>query len=274
MRMSRGFSAARERPPTQIGSWRIRRFAELDSTNTKALELGAFGAPARTVVIADRQTRGRGRGRRRWFSRGADSLTFSLILRPAPPEMGSPAAGLVAVAAGLCVARSVEALAGLEARVKWPNDVVVGGRKLAGVLVETSRHRAGRRSGIVMVVGVGINLTTPPRAFPREFRRTATSISASGGKRVNRAEFLGAFLRRFSRLMGRLERGDTAGIVAAWRKSSALVGRRVSVRRGKSMIRGLASGLDPAGALIVETDKGAVHVETGTVSVALWRTEG
>jgi BirA family biotin operon repressor/biotin-[acetyl-CoA-carboxylase] ligase len=272
--MSRRFPATREDLPERIGSWRIRRYAELDSTSTTALELGAFGAPARTVVVADRQTGGRGRGRRHWFSRGADSLTFSVVLRPHASGQGARTGGLVAVAAGLCVARSVEALAGLEARVKWPNDVVVDGRKVAGMLVETSRPRAGRRTGLVMVVGVGVNLSTPLRAFPDELRHIATSITAAGGPRLGRAEFLGAFLRRFARMAGRLERGDAGGVIAAWRRASVLVGRRVSVRRGRRVIRGVAAGLDRAGALVVRTDDGAVHVETGTVSIGGWRSGG
>lgn len=191
-------------------SWRVRAFGSVGSTSDVARRLAAAGAPEGTVVVAGTQWAGRGRRGDPWHSpRGG--LWFSMVLRPGLPD--DDAHGVCA-AASLAVSRAVRVAAGVPAEVKWPNDVLVGGRKVAGVLVE------GGRAGNY-VLGVGINVNVPADEMPVAAGYEATSLEREAGRRFDRAELLGAFLSEFEPRYIALKRGGVAAIAGEWRTASS-----------------------------------------------------
>jgi BirA family transcriptional regulator, biotin operon repressor / biotin---[acetyl-CoA-carboxylase] ligase len=213
-----------------------------DSTNERARELALAGAPHGTLVTADEQTAGRGRQGRSWMAPARSAVTMSVVLRGLEARHAAiPLAAAVAVCEGL---------APLECRIKWPNDVWVDRRKVAGILVE------GRPQEGWAVLGLGVNVSTAREDFPPELRDTATSLRIAGDDR-GVEEVLAAVL---AALDARL-RQPVAEVLAAWRERDALRGERVRWRDGE----GTAAGIDDAGALIVETDPGRVTLDAGEV---------
>ena len=227
---------------------RIHHHERLDSTNTRALELARAGEPHGTVVIAEGQTAGRGRLGRSFFSPPYTSLYTSIILRPDLPLAEAPT---LVLASAVAVAEAVAAEAGPAARVeiKWPNDVLIAGRKTSGILMELGAEGA-RIDHVVM--GIGVNLNLLRSDLPEEFRHRATSLAAELGRPVDRI----AFTRR---LFGTLEEVLDAhasdgfdAIRSRFESRSALTGRSVRVEGGPGEeIRGVALGLDRDGALLV-----------------------
>jgi BirA family biotin operon repressor/biotin-[acetyl-CoA-carboxylase] ligase len=197
------------------------------------------------LVTASEQTAGRGRSQRAWVAPAGSSVLMSLVLRDLGE--GAPLVPLTAAVA-LCDALSgwVDRLA-----IKWPNDVWIGGRKAAGILVE------GRPQEGWAVLGIGLNVLSRIEDFPPELRDTATSIAAAGGGRPTVEAVLAAVLGDLSR---RLEQPAEA-VLAAWRERDALLGAPVSWGDG----RGVAAGVDDSGALLVDTDSGRVTLDAGEV---------
>jgi BirA family transcriptional regulator, biotin operon repressor / biotin---[acetyl-CoA-carboxylase] ligase len=218
-----------------IGAPRVH-FRLTDSTNERARELAAGGAPHGTLVTADEQSAGRGRQGRTWTAPPRSALLMSLVLRDLRETL--PLAAAVAVC---------EALP-LEATIKWPNDIWVRGRKLAGILVE------GRPQEGWAVLGIGLNVRTSE--FPAELRETATSLLREGVDTTSE-EVLRRVLVALSEWLPR----PTAPVLAAWRERDALLGRTVRWADGS----GVGSGVDEAGALLVDTAQGRVALQAGEV---------
>lgn len=220
-------------------SWRIVRFPILASTNDLALEWMRSGeAGPRTVLVADEQTSGRGRPGRSWHS-PPGSLLITAVL-PFGPET----AGWTALAAGIAVAEAVESL-GADPRLKWPNDVLLDGAKLAGILVETSvPHLAA--------VGVGMNVRNPRPPDPHLAARTAVLADRLPGVSVE--SVLEAVLPALDRAWELLAAGDTAALRRDWEMRDATAGRRVRSAAGEGTVLGLAGD----GGLLVQTDGGEV----------------
>ena len=217
--------------------WRLT-----DSTNERARELALAGAPHGTLVTADEQTAGRGRQGRSWVAPARSAVTMSVVLRDLDERHAAiPLAAAVAVC---------EALAPLDGRIKWPNDVWVDRRKVSGILVE------GRPQEAWAVLGLGVNVTTAREEFPPELRETATSLRLAGDDR-GVEEVLAAVL---AALDARLAQ-PAAEVLTALRERDALRGERVRWRDGE----GWAAGIDDSGALIVETDTGRVTLDAGEV---------
>ncbi len=225
----------------------VVRFEVVDSTQRHAARLIADGAADGTAVVAETQTEGRGRRGRVWSDTPGASLLMSVLLRTTLPPSRVPTLSL---AAGVAVVDALASSAGIGARLKWPNDVLVGGRKVAGILLE--------RHGGAVVLGIGINVTTD--AVPPDLAARATSIVAEGG-RPDREALLAAVLEAVERWRGRLEREGFAPIRVRWTELAATIGQRVSV----DGLQGLAVGLDDDGALVLATASGRARVLAGDV---------
>jgi BirA family biotin operon repressor/biotin-[acetyl-CoA-carboxylase] ligase len=207
-----------------------------DSTSERARELALSGAPHGTLVTADEQASGRGRQGRVWTAPARSAVLMSLVLRELSETL--PLAAAVAVCEALPA----------EAAIKWPNDVWIEGRKVAGILVE------GRPQEGWAVLGIGLNVTTG--SFPDELRATATSLRLQGVD-TTPSRVLDDLLRSLARW---LEEGPAA-VLAAWRRRDALDGRRVRWADGE----GIAAGIDDSGALVVQTGNGRVALDAGEV---------
>jgi BirA family biotin operon repressor/biotin-[acetyl-CoA-carboxylase] ligase len=225
----------------------IIRLDVVDSTQRHAAALAASGALDGTAVVADTQTHGRGRRGRVWVDTPGASLLVSIVLRTSLPLARVPT---LSIAAGVAVAEALIESAGVEARLKWPNDVLVGGRKIAGVLLE--------RHGDVVILGIGINVG---QTFAEgDLTDRATSVRREGG-RADRDAILAAVLAATVRWRARLEQEGFDQIRARWTALASTLGRRVTA----DTVVGTALGLDDDGALIVETDTGITRVLAGDV---------
>jgi BirA family biotin operon repressor/biotin-[acetyl-CoA-carboxylase] ligase len=215
------------------------------STNETARAMAIAGAPAWTLVAAGHQTAGRGRAGRTWVDRPGGAVMFSVVLRPslAPERLG-----VVALAAGAAVAGSAAERTGAAVRCKWPNDLIVDGAKVGGILAESEVDGDTVR---YVVVGVGVNLEAPE------------GVEGAGALGPTDPEALIAgSLRRLEAML----RDDPARILEAWRAVSDTLGRRVEARSGAGeAVRGLAADVDDTGALVLETPHGRRRVAAGDV---------
>lgn len=223
-------------------------FYEVDSTNNLAKELAMYGAHEGTVVIAETQTRGRGRLDREWVS-PTGGLWFSIILRP---KLRPAEAVKLTFVAGLAVAEVLSRTFGLKAEVKWPNDILVNGRKICGILTEMST--TGETVNFV-VVGIGVNANFDvEKVFPEPLRKITTSIEKELGRKVQLEELLGAILERLENLYELFLREGFNPILKEWKKYAGFLGRQVEVISQLEKLRGLALDVNHEGALIVKLD--------------------
>jgi BirA family biotin operon repressor/biotin-[acetyl-CoA-carboxylase] ligase len=214
----------------------------LASTQDRARALAAAGAGP-SVVVADVQSAGQGTRGRSWESPAGASLLASWLFRPSPAEPG-----LFALLAGVAVARALERLGIREASLKWPNDVEVGQKKVAGALA----HATTDREGGSLVLGIGVNVHQRLNDFPVELRASATSL-ALAGQSVDRLSLFVDLTRELDRVAAPAERGTA---LAEWRARSTVLGREVEVtREGRPVVRGVARDIADDGALLVGSDR-------------------
>jgi len=228
---------------------RIFHFFRTDSTNRVALELGHAGEAEGAVVLAEEQTAGRGRGGRAWHSERATGIYVTLLLRPKLAPVQAP---LLTMMAGLSAHSAVQALTGLEVDLKWPNDLLVRGRKLGGILTEMHAE-----PGQIRFVIVGIGLNVNQEKFPGELADLATSLRAETGKPQSRMQLLVRLLHEFESDYNRFLREGVATVVARFESVSSYArGKRVRVTNGTESYVGTTAGLGPEGLLQVERDGG------------------
>ncbi len=228
---------------------RIFHFFRTDSTNRVALELGHAGEPEGAVVLAEEQTAGRGRGGRAWHSERATGIYVTLLLRPKLAPVQAP---LLTMMAGLSAHSAVQALTGLEVDLKWPNDLLVRGRKLGGILTEMHAE-----PGQIRFVIVGIGLNVNQEKFPGELANLATSLRAETGKPQSRMQLLVRLLHEFESDYNRFLREGVATVVARFESVSSYArGKRVRVTNRTESYVGTTAGLGPEGLLQVERDGG------------------
>lgn len=216
----------------------------IDSTNSRAMRVAEAGARHGTVVVADAQTSGRGRFGRRWESPPGVNIYLSLLLRP-PIE--PPRAPQLTLVTAVALAEAVEKGTGLAPRLKWPNDLYIGGRKAAGILAEMAADPDLVRH---VVIGVGLNVNAQPGDFPEELRETATSLRIAAGRTFPRAGMLALFLDAFAAAYGRFLAGGLAPFLPAWRRRSLLDGKRAALRLRDEDVRGTVLGIDDTGRLL------------------------
>lgn len=252
----------RRRLKTRVFGTKIQHYEEVGSTNDVAKELASRGAPQGTLVIAERQTGGRGRMGRTWYSpRGG--LWFSIILRP---DLTPGEVPLLALTLGVGVAKAL-AKEGLDCRLKWPNDVLINGRKVCGILTELDAEM-----DIVnyVIAGIGINVNNDVEDFPEEFRRLATTVKAVLGKEVSLVGLLVRVLQELEDAYFTLERKGGSVILDEWRRLSSTLGKKVKVVTHGVTLEGIARDVAENGALVLELESGrresiisgdCVHIE-------------
>ncbi|HNQ74896.1 MAG TPA: biotin--[acetyl-CoA-carboxylase] ligase [Verrucomicrobiota bacterium] len=239
--------------PTEVVGREIRVFARTTSTNDIVEKLARDGVGEGVVVFAEAQTKGRGRLGRAWISPMRKGLWFSILLRP---RLRPQEATQLTVAAATATARAIRAVTGLRAEIKWPNDILTGGRKVAGILTELSAE-VDRVKHITLGIGVSVNLTETE--FPGELRKTATSLRLALGRPVARAELATAILRELDRDYARILRGEFPALADEWEAQCTTIGRQVTVEMGRRKICGRAEALDGEGALLLRTEHGGLE---------------
>jgi len=229
----------------------------VDSTQNHLRSLALSGAPEGTVVVALEQTSGKGRMGRSWFSpRGG--LWFSLLLRPSLQLRDLPKLTLLF---GVAVAEAVEEL-GVDVCLKWPNDLLAGGKKVCGILMETSAEPDRVE---YVLVGVGINVNFPTTSLPEEVRSKSTTLSEALGKKIDRCGLIARILELSEELYREAQEDGFENVLNAWRSRSCTTGRNVTVMSFGNVLKGTAVGIDEDGSLLLETESGRVRVYSGDV---------
>jgi BirA family biotin operon repressor/biotin-[acetyl-CoA-carboxylase] ligase len=241
----------RQRLKGSLFGKRIHHFFKVDSTNRVALELAHAGEPEGAVVLAEEQTAGRGRAGRAWHSERAVGIYVTLVLRPKLAPVQAP---LLTMMAGLSAYTAIRAHSGLVIDLKWPNDLLIGGKKVGGILTEMHAE-----PGQVRFVIVGIGLNVNQEKFPAELGSLATSLRIEGGRPQSRLELLVRLLREFENDYNEFLREGSASVIDRFTKvSSYAQGKRVRVSNGKDAFTGVTAGLGPEGLLQVQRDSGQV----------------
>jgi len=235
-------------------------FDSIDSTNTCAKTLADAGMEDGAVVFAEHQTAGKGRNGRAWISEPGKNLLFSVILRPKLPK---EQAVFLTFYSAVSVAQAVESVVGKPIECKWPNDVLLNGKKFCGILLETSFQET---SLAYSVVGIGINLNQ--REFGAEMSNRVTSLSLEQGEGFDRKQMFQRIVLQLDRFYTDVLAGDFKEIMKTWNSKCTMFGRPVTVERAHDRLSGKAVGLSSDGGLMIETSSGTSTVYAGDVTVS------
>ncbi len=227
-------------------AWHIHSFGKVGSTNDVARRIAQGGAAEGTVVLAETQASGRGRRGSAWHS-PPGGLWFSIVLKPHLP---AERAGGLSIVGALSVARAVADVAGIDASIKWPNDVVVDGRKLAGIMLETAGNG-------VLIMGVGLNANVAPEDLPKLEWYEATSLLRETGRTFVRGALLARIAREFERRYFLYRSPEHHELVEEWRELSVIFGQQVRVTARGRTLEGTVHALDDDGGIIVRLPAGA-----------------
>jgi BirA family biotin operon repressor/biotin-[acetyl-CoA-carboxylase] ligase len=228
----------------------IYYYDAVESTNLVATELARQGAPEGTVVLADQQHSGRGRGSRSWHSPAGVGIYCSVVLRPRT----TPArAQLITLMAGVSIVKAIALLTGLSPRVKWPNDILVNDKKVAGILLESMMSKA---QIVYSVIGFGINVNNGPADLPKNIRVKASSLLIELNKPVDRSKLLIETFSELERFCHKLQQEDFPVILEQWRHCSSTLGQRVLIWQKDRATEGIAVDLTEDGGLLVGVEGG------------------
>ncbi|MGZ6290965.1 MAG: biotin--[acetyl-CoA-carboxylase] ligase [Syntrophales bacterium] len=236
-----------------FGKGEIIYFEETDSTNVRAKYLAGDGAPEGTVVVAEKQTQGRGRRGRSWFSPPGEGIYTSMVLRPPIPPNEAPKLTLLA---SVAVAEALLSLTSLKVSIKWPNDILIKGKKVAGILTEISTEMD--RIDYV-VIGVGVNVNTPRNGLPPDIANTATSVLIETGRAFPRIALLRAYLEWFEIYYETFKTKGFDPILKRWKHLADIIGRRISVELMGRVRVGKVLDVDKEGFLILQDRKGTME---------------
>src|SRR5262249_28332035 len=231
----------------------IRVFQETTSTNDVIEKLARDGVKEGVVVFAESQTKGRGRLGRKWASPARKGLWFSTLLRP---ELQPQQTTQLTVAAAVALRRAIESVTGLKAEIKWPNDLLLRGKKIAGILTELSAELDRVKH---VILGIGVDVNQASADFPADLRRIATSLRAELDESVSRSDLAVAILRELDHDYSRVCSGRFAALADEWESFCTTIGQHVVIRVGDRQMRGRAESLGEDGALLLRTEYG--HLE-------------
>jgi len=235
-------------------------YPEISSTNTRAMEMAWDNAHEGTVVIAEIQTSGKGRLGRKWIS-PKGNLYFSVILRPDIPLHKAP---LITLMGAVAVASAIRGICQVHAEIKWPNDVLISGKKVCGLLTEMSAEQDRIRH---IVLGIGVDVNMDLEVLPTDVRTRTTSLMSETSQKINRNALLKEIFRKIDQWYPVLFQ-DPAQVLKAWEKFNMTLGRRVIISGAGEALEGLAQGLDTEGRLIVKLDDGTTRtVAAGEVTI-------
>ncbi|MCL6458466.1 MAG: biotin--[acetyl-CoA-carboxylase] ligase [Gorillibacterium sp.] len=232
----------------------LRLYDSLPSTQDEARKWVAQGAPHGALVLAEEQTSGRGRFGRQWISPSGKGVWMSIILKPDKPFL-NPAQLTLLCAVALC--RAVRKLTGLDAGIKWPNDLLINARKVSGILLESVEPRSDGNT--IIIAGIGISVNLQQEDYPDWLQPKATSLRIESGNPVDRYELISAFLKQLEELYVLYLREGFSAIRSLWEAHSLTLCQNISVQMPEGIVTGLAVRLDETGALIIRTADGNEH---------------
>ncbi len=246
---------------TNLFGNKIYAFWSVGSTNEFAYRRAVQGEKEGALVIAEEQTKGRGRKHRKWESPFNKGLWFSLILRPELPALK---AGLLPYMAGVSVAEAVEDFTGLKPNMKWPNDLLLNGKKLCGILseVEFTNSQIG-----FIILGIGVNVNHKKDEYSEELQKQATSLRIESGLRIDRAELLAAILSQLEKNYQDVKKNDFSQIITKWKKRCQQFGQEIVIAQDDRTRRGIFEDIDGSGCLLLRTQAGErIKIVAGDVA--------
>lgn len=246
-------SAITSRLSTQWLGQTLHYFPVISSTQTEAHRLAQEGAPSGTVVVADQQEKGKGRFGRFWHSPPHTGLWFSFILRPTLPLYAMPQLTLLTAVA---VLKGIKKVIDVPLTIKWPNDLLIDGKKVAGILTEL---KAETDQVHYVVIGIGINVNQRSEDFPEELRHLATSLAIAAGRPLPRKEVIIQVLNTWEAIYSQYRREGFQPIKRDWEAYSSTLGKRITAQTTEGYVTGTAKGIDQDGALEVEDAQGRIH---------------
>ena len=257
-------SIRKELQTAVLGRNLVEVHESIDSTNLRAWDLAQAGAAEGALVLAETQTSGRGRLGRVWHSPPGQGLYFSLVLRP---DLSPESIPLLTLAAGLGAARAIEAVCGLAPGIKWPNDLTMGGRKVAGILCEMEIHPS--QGGPFVIMGLGLNVNLEPSELPPELSDKAGSLYIAFGRGWDRTVLLARIFKEIEDSCGKLVSEGPEALVTEYRRFCETLGKTVVVSQGRESFTGLATDVDASGCLVVvKPDGERVKVNAGEVTLS------
>ncbi len=237
----------------------IHCFDVLDSTNTYTKKLALQGAEEGTVVLAEEQISGRGRFERKWISSGGKNLTFSVIVRP---NISPQRIGILSLYAALAVTKGILELLEQPPTCKWPNDVLLNGKKVCGILSEAVFIDSSL-SAVIIGIGLNVNQTT----FPPAIESSAISLAQVSGHDIDRSYVLACVLGKLEELYRNIQEGRLRLIIDLWQQHSTLLGKKITVDQQGNLLRGTAKAIDDDGGLILAVNGGERKVHAGDVTI-------
>lgn len=238
---------------------KVFAFDTIDSTNNCARALAGCWAEEGTLVFAERQTAGKGRLGRSWLANPYENLTFSLVLRPTlPPE----ALNLLPLYAAVALAEAIEHETGLSVECKWPNDLLIGGKKIAGILLEGSLKEDGL-DYVVLGIGVNVNQTS----FPDDIAQRATSLKVQAGREIDRILLLREILKTLETRYTAIMKKGFHNLIPLWLSRTTMLNKEISVTQDGIVISGIVKGLSPEGALILDAGGTEKTLFAGDVTI-------
>jgi BirA family transcriptional regulator, biotin operon repressor / biotin---[acetyl-CoA-carboxylase] ligase len=245
-----------------FGKKQIACFGEIDSTNARAKELAVQAAPEGAVVIANSQLSGRGRRGRSWFSPALTGIYMSLIIRPHISPAEAPKLTLMT---SVALAEAIETISNLKTEIKWPNDILISGRKVAGILTEISTEMEFVH---YIIIGIGINVNTQSESFPEDIKDRATSLYIESGRQYSRVGMIRMILEKFEEIYNTFKIGGFKRTLKEWKKRADIVGRTVEVNTMNTIYKGEVTSIDEEGGLIVKDSRGNYHrIISGDISI-------
>lgn len=243
--------------PVRCVGWQVQVYRETASTNELAERLGRDGVREGAVVLSEFQTQGRGRLGRTWLSPGGKGILMSVLLRP---KLRPPEATRLTVLGATAVARAIERCASLRPQIKWPNDVMLDGQKVAGILTEMSAELDQVR---YLVLGIGLNANQTKDDLPLELRGASTSVRLKSGEKLNRADLAAAVIEELDHDYELAAAGEFEKVSKEWQQKCSTIGQSITVHIGDTEISGTAEAIDDEGALLVRSATNQVHRVTG-----------
>jgi len=252
-------------PGTRVMGHMVHGYPRVSSTNELAFSLATGGAPEGSIVLADAQGKGKGRLGRSWISPPGCNLYVSIIVRP---ELAPSRVQLVTLVAAVASAEAIDQVTSVVPVIKWPNDLLIEGKKVAGILTEADVRRGDVR---FVVVGLGINVNMPSVLLPSAVQRTSTSLYSETGKTISRLVLLRALLGSVEYWYDQLQQGADGRIRDRWSELSGIEGRTVYVEGLGDIVRGRVMGIDDDGALLLYlADHTVRRVLAGDVKIRGW----
>lgn len=245
---------------TRVIGREVHLFPEVGSTNTLAMEMASKGAPEGAIILAETQTGGKGRRGRKWIS-PKGNLYVSVVLRPDIPLHKS---SVITLMGAVAVASAIRGMSGVKASIKWPNDILISGKKVSGLLTEMSAEQDRVRH---VVLGIGIDANMDLEALPPDVRAQTTTIAAEAGRNIDRTALLRQLLRELDRWYG-VFLANRQDVLREWKTLNVTTGNRVVISGAGEVLEGLAEGIDDEGRLIIRLDNGVVKtVAAGDVTI-------